>query len=367
MNSAVHRTLIVTDSLGVGGMERQLALLATSLPESWAVRVVALAEGDFASVLADAGIDVITLPRAFRFDVRPAFGLAGIIREWRPTVVHSYGWMSATAALPSCRLLGIPLVDASIQDGGVPPRRGRMMRTVVSLADAVIANSRAGLVAYGADPRRGRVVYNGFDPHRWALCGTGDRSTESPTRVVMTARMHPHKDYRTFLEAARVLSAESPGEWQFLAVGPGENRAGLVAEYQDLVDAGVLSFPQPGTEVMGFVRDSSIGVLLTNPDLHAEGIPNSIMEYMACGLPVVATDSGGNAELVVQGETGLLVPPCDTEAVVDALSTLRDNPEDANRMGRAGRARIADVFTLDALVEGTLAVYDLALQRRSGR
>ena len=355
-----RRLLIVTDGLANGGIERQLTLLVKALPELWDVRVVSLADGVYAPILRGLGIPVSVFARRFRLDVSPAFPIAGFIRSWRPTVVHCFGWMSTAACAIPCKLGHVPLVDATIQDGALPPRRGRVMRFMTSLADVVIANSRAGLEAFGVDPARGRVVYNGFDPERWALCQGGHRA-ERPTTVVMTARMHPHKDYRTFLEAARILSAEDPGGWRFLAVGSGDGRAALLAEYDDMIRSGAVAFPELGTEVLGAVRDSSIGVLLTNAAVHAEGLPNSVMEYMACALPVVVTGTGGNPELVLEGETGLLVPPGDVSAVVDALRRLRDDPVAAERMGRAGRERIATVFTVDALVAGTVAAYELAI------
>ena len=359
-----HRVLIVSDSLGNAGMERQLALLAKSLPNSWSVRVVGLSDGVYAGVLREAGLDVTVLPRAFRFDIRPAVPLGKIIRDWRPTVVHTYGWISTAASLRACRLTGIPLVDASIQDGAVPVRRGRAMRMMTSRADVVIANSQAGLDAFGIDPERGRVVRNGFDPDRWALCGHGQHPAAGPMVVVMTARMDPHKDYRCLLDAARILGAEDSEGWRFLAVGSGRNHDELLSEYHDLLDSGVVTFPGATNEVLSLVRGANVGVLLTDTAFHAEGIPNSVMEYMACGLPVICTDSGGNRELVIEGETGFLVPSGDVEAVVRQLRLLRDEPEMASRMGRAGRERIASEFTVEALVNGTVAAYELARQRR---
>jgi glycosyltransferase involved in cell wall biosynthesis len=238
-----------------------------------------------------------------------------------------------------------------------------MMRALTAVADVVIANSQAGLDAYGVGPRRGRVVRNGFDPDRWGLCQNG-HPAERPTTVVMTARMHRAKDYRCFLDAARVLSTEDPDGWRFLAVGSGEERAALLSEYRDLLDLGVVAFPDAGTEVLTLVRQAHIGVLLTDSLFAREGLSNSIMEYMACGLPVVCTDSGGNRELVVEGETGVLVPPGEPDAVIRGLRLLREDRDLANRMGRAGQERIATMFTIESLVKGTIAAYDLAMSRR---
>ena len=361
-----RRVLIVTDDLVMGGMERQLTLLATALQTTSAVRVFSLGDGVYAPVLREAGVPLDVFARESRFDVKPALPLRRIISEWRPTVVHTFGWMSMAAAIVPCRLSGIPLVDGSIRDGAVPTRRGRLMQAMIARADVVIANSQAGLDAFGVDPGKGRVVYNGFDPERWPLCRPGS-APDRPTTVIMTARMHCHKDYRGLLDAARILDAEAPGAWRFLAVGSGEDREALMAEYCDLIEGGVAEFPQAGTEVLSLVSASHIGVLLTDPRHHAEGLSNSIMEYMACGLPVICTHGGGNSEVVVEGETGLFVAPGDTQAVVDALRALRDDPATAAHMGAAGRERIRTVFTVDALVDGTVAAYDLAVERRRAR
>lgn len=356
------RVLLVTDTLGNGGMERQLTLLAKSLAATWDVRVVSLTDGVYAPILREADIETDILERGFRLDVRPAIPLAGIIRDWKPSVVNTYGLMSLAAAMLPCRMRRIPLVDTSIRLGAVVTRQDRMVRRLNSHATVVIANSQAGLDAYGVDAERGRVVHNGFDPDRWTLCQDGQQ-LDWPTTVVMTARMHSHKDYRTLLDAARALGAEDPGGWRFLAVGWGDERTGLMSDYNDLVESGVAEFPEAGTEVLGVVRNANIGVLLTNQTNHAEGLSNSIMEYMACGLPVVCTDSGGNREIVVDGETGLIVAPSDTDAVVSSLRFLRDDPEAARRMGQAGRERIEKEFTVEALVAGTVAAYELAIAR----
>lgn len=358
-----RRALIVTGTLANGGMERQLTLLAKALAaRDWAVRVVSFSNGMYATVLREAGVDLDILPRGFRFDFRPAVRLSEIIRDWRPDFVHAFDY-SLNSFLP-CRIAGVPVVDGTIRQAGVhTDGRGLLRRAMISAADAVIANSQAGLDAYRVDPRWGRAVYNAFDPERWRLC-TGVHRTEGPTTVVMAARMHRHKDYRCLLDAARVLSAEDPSSWRFLAVGSGPERPALLTEYCDLLASGAATFPDGGTEVLGLVNRAHIGVLLTNPAFAAEGLSNSIMEYMACGLPVVCSDSGGNRELVVEGETGFVVPSSDVGAVVARLRALRDDPAMAARMGRAGRERIATEFTVDALVSGTVAAYELAAQRR---
>jgi glycosyltransferase involved in cell wall biosynthesis len=237
----------------------------------------------------------------------------------------------------------------------------------MSLSDAVIANSRAGLAAFGiAEGDRGHVVYNGFDSARLAAAAaSGTRATPREAHtVIMAARMFPSKDWRLLLDAARVLARDADG-WHFVAIGDGPERGTLMSEASDLVEAGVLEFAQGGLEALPAIAVADIGLLLTNPAFHAEGCSNSIMEYMACGLPVVCTDSGGNPEIVLDGVSGLLVAPRDVGALVSALRALGSDPSLARRMGQEGRRRIEGLFTVDAMVERYVTIYKSLLDSRA--
>lgn len=362
------RVLMVSDALVNGGAERQLALLATSLPEPWSASVLSMADGPYRRVLEDAGIDVRVIPRRGRLDVTPAARMWRAAREIGPDIVHSWGWMPSMAMIPFCRARGIPLLNGTIRQGCLPPRRALMDRLGMALSDAVVANSRAGLAAYGiGEDRRGRVVYNGFDPRRLevAAAATRDAATHEGTVAIMAARMSCEKDWRLFLTAARALAVDGRG-WRFVAVGTGPDRDALIAEAADLIDAGVVTFPLGGLEVIPMMAAAEVGVLVTDPRYHAEGCSNAIMEYMACGLPVVCTDSGGNPELVEDGVTGLLVAPRDAEALIDGLRALRDDPARARCMGEEGRRRLEVGFTVEAMVEAFVAAYQSVLGGRRG-
>jgi glycosyltransferase involved in cell wall biosynthesis len=361
------RVLMVADGLWNGGAERQLALLAASLPELWVVSVLSMEDGPYRQVLEGRGIDVRIAPRHFRFDVTPAIVMWRAAGGSGPDIVHSWGYMSTLAMVPYCRARKVPLLDGSIRRGRQPGRRAGMYRLGMRLSDAVVANSRAGLAAFGiVEGDRGHVIYNAFDPARLAAVegGTAAASHEG-TVAIMAARMSHEKDWQLFLSAARVLAGETSG-FRFVAMGHGPHRDALRSEAADLVEAGVIEFPAGGLEVLPAIAAADVGVLLTDPATHAEGCSNSIMEYMACGLPVVCTDSGGNPELVEDGVTGFLVAPRDTEAVVSALRTLRADPARAREMGREGRRRLQARFTVEAMVAGYLAAYGSLLDRLAG-
>lgn len=362
------RVLFLTYSHGNGGMERQLALLAPNLPPHWQCRVWSLEGGPHAEAMTANGVPLIVQPRRARFDVLPAVHLARLIRSWRPDVVHAWHWMPAAAAVPACVALGIPLIDGSIRMGSVPRSFGRPRRSIMHFATLVVANSSAGLAAWRIDAGKGRVIYNAFDGQRLLAVSSRRPAThrDDPFTVVMAARMTPPKDYVTVIRAARLLAGSGSAGWRFLLVGDGPDRPALLAEAADLVTAGVVAFPAGGTEVIGHLRGSHVGLLVSDPAVLAEGCSNSIMEYMACGLPVVCTDSGGCKEIVRDGESGFLIPPRDPAALADRLTYLRARPTVGATMGVAGQVRIEQEFTVGRMVSEYARAYEEALTGRQG-
>lgn len=356
------------EALPGGGAERQLALITEYLPDCWERRVWTMGGGPFVEVIREYGQRVDVSARATRLDVRPAADLWRLLREWRPDVVHSWDWMSSMAALPVCRALGIPIIDGTIRNGIARRRRSLPLRAAMAASKLIVANSRAGLEAWGVGTQRGRVVYNAFDPARWSLCDADlPRGTESPsvpllsTTVVMTGRMVAHKDFATLIAAAAELDAEQPGCWRFVLLGDGPERSRLTDLAGDLVARDVVRFVAPGLEVLPLVREADVGVLMSNEAQHREGCSNAIMEYMACGLPVVCSAGGGNPELVGDGQTGFLVPAGDSLVLADRLRMLAGDRALAQRLGDAGRDRVARRFTVPRLIRGLERVYWEAL------
>ena len=367
---ARRRVLLVNISLGNGGLERQLLLLARNLPETWEARLWTLEGGAYDQKVLEAGIPWRCRPRRWRFDPTPALDLWRVIGSWRPDVVHAWHWMPAAAAIPACRTLGIPLIDGSIRMGSVPRDFGRPRRAIMWWAALVVANSQAGLNAWRMGPDKGRVIFNAFDGGRLgAEPPSGTAATESDPRltVVMAARMASQKDFRSVIEAARLLERDAPGSWRFVLVGNGEDRPSLVEDARDLIAAGAVTFEDAGLEAIEAIRAAQIGVLMTNPDVLAEGCSNSIMEYMACALPVVCSDTGGSAELIRDGREGYVIAPRDAAALARRLDTLRAHPELRESMGAAGRARIERDFTIDRMVAEYVRAYEEAAARVGSR
>lgn len=364
------RVLLLTCDLSDGGLARQLVLFARTLPPEWERRIWSLGGGPYRDSVQEAGVPLYVRPRRGRFDVTPAVHLARLMSDWRPDIVHAWHWMPAAAAVPASLAMGIPLVDGSIRMGSVPRSWGRPRRGIMRFARLVVANSQAGLEAWHVGPAKGRVIRNAFDEERVCAArtlGISSPRDDGPFTAVMAARMEPPKDFFTVVRAARLLEAKQPGAWRFVLLGDGVDREAVCSQAADLIAAGVVTTPASGLEVVSHLLRAHVGVLMSDPAILAEGCPNSVMEYMACRLPVVCADSGGCRELVRDGENGFVIPPGDHAALADRLDYLRRHHAVRERLGAAGRARVEGEFTVEAMVQKYLHVYGEALASAPGR
>src|SRR5262249_23491958 len=174
----------------------------------------------------------------------------------------------------------------------------------------------------------------------------------------MVAEFNRFKDYTTFIRAAYQISRRRK-DIVFVAVGDGET---LEASKKIATGAEVIKFLGKRKDIIHLAAIFDIGVLST----FTEGLSNSIMEYMALRKPVVATDGGGTRELVVDGETGFLVPPQNPDALATKIEYLLDHPDIARRMGEAGETRLRGAFSLTRMVEVTIQLYQLAMANAKG-
>ena len=365
-NARHRRVLLVADGLGAGGAERQLALLATNLPPDWECRVWSLDGGFFVGILRSRGIVAQVAERRFRLDPRPIVSLYRLVRLWRPDIVHSWGWMSSLAGLVVCRLHHVAFVNGGIRTGAPPSRRRWLEMLIAKRSSCVVANSRAGLDSWKVPSGKGRVVHNGFDSQRLKGLSCANRQHDR-CEVVMIARMCREKDFPLFCEAARHLDRTEPGRWHFTAIGDGPLRTSLMRDYGDVMATGTLKFMGFVEEVLPVLASADVGVLLTDASVAREGCSNAIMEYMACGLPVLCTDGGGNPEVVEAGRTGLIIPAGSLRDLIEGLSLLRDNEKLRYRLGEAGAARLLASYSPAAMAEAFSEVYEDVIDRHARR
>jgi glycosyltransferase involved in cell wall biosynthesis len=341
-----------------GGAETQLLLLAKNLPEGWYPVVFSLTSGPLHKRFTEAGIEVRVVERKFRFDAfRPVIELRKYINKIKPSVVHSWDWMSAIAS--SVALVGkqIPHVAGVIRRGTLPKERRVFVKYSARLGNIAVANSQAGLTAWGLSPDRGRVVYNGFDWDRiHAYRNNKESDRQGGFNVTMIASFSDKKDWKSFIDTAKLLSQRKCGhDIFFQGWGDGPMRNDLLTYGKRLIKNGSLILPGKSNTPIKACMESNVGILLST---QGEGISNSIMEFMACGRPVICTRSSGNRELVIDGETGFFVDPDNPpEQIAEKIVWLRNNPEKAETMGKAGENRIRTHFSTEKMVDGFIKIY----------
>ena len=349
------RVLHVDPERGWGGGEVQVALLVRELlRRGHACRLAAPADAPLARALAAVGVDVTDCPIASHADVRMVPRLRALARE--VDVVH-FHTARAHAMAPWLGGLGVRRIVTRRMD--YRPRGGPWVRYLYNRAvDRVIAISagvRSALVGAGVDPARIRLVPSGVDPdaftpdpaaraalrREWALA-------DDDVAVILVGVLEARKGHATLLEAAARLR-DTRLRWIFC--GTGSLEAALRA---DATARGIaVRFTGFRPDVARCLAAADVTVL---PSLH-EGLGVAALEAMAAARPVVASRVGGLAEVLVDGETGSLVPPRDADALAAALRALAVAPDLRARMGAAGAARVRARYSAAAMAEGTLACY----------
>jgi glycosyltransferase involved in cell wall biosynthesis len=373
------RLLNVVPTLMCGGTEGQVMALCRSLDASrFDLEFACLRRlGPFVKEIDDRRLPLTE----YRFSsfcsvtaLRQQIKFARHVTRHRVDIVHAYNFYGNVFAIPPARLAGAPVVIASIRDLGLylTPLQQRVQRYVCRLADCVVVNAdvvRTWLVGEGYDPERIVVIRNGVDLTRFSEPAEPDRvrrELELPRGVPLVAvvsRLSRLKGLEQFLEAAAVVGRRSTGA-RFLVIGetPPDDREYLAELKRLAARLGI------GDRVIFTGLRSDVPALLAGVDVAVmpslnEALSNALLESMASGAPVVATRVGGTPEALVDGETGLLVPPADVASLAGAVTSLLEAPELANRLGRAARRSIADRFSVERMADTTERLYGRLLKR----
>jgi sugar transferase (PEP-CTERM/EpsH1 system associated) len=359
----------------VGGLEHGVVQLINGLPEGrYRHVVIALTEAsNFRHRITRPDVHVIELrkPPGHGFWLYPR--LYRLFRALRPSIVHTRNLAALEAQLPAW-LAGVPLRihgehgrDVSDLDG-TRLRYQWLRRCYRPFVHRYIALSQ-DLASYlknkvGVPPDRVVQIYNGVDSERFSSSETGREVhadgppwTGDHCIVGAVGRMQAVKNPMNLARAFVLAVQQAPqirDRLRLVMVGDGP----LYSDVRDfLQEAGVAELcwlPGERADVPTLMRSFDVFVL---PSL-AEGVSNTILEAMACGLPVIATAVGGNVELVTGGHSGILVASADAQALASALLTLASDTTAARRMGQAGRTRVETDFSLHAMLAAYQAVYD---------
>jgi len=364
------RILHVIDSLGNGGLENGVVNLIRHMDATRFEHCVCTvrAMGPNAQRLPLERVKLIHIGE--NRNSRTQFGALGrVIRELRPDVVHSRNWGGIEAVIAS-RLRGCGVVHSEhgfeAQAGaGETWRRRCFRRLAFELAHRVLCVSErlreTCARSTGFDASRITVIHNGVDAGRFSPSADERLRVrrelaiaEGEFCVGCVGNLAPVKGYGTLLEALRRLGAAAKG-WRLVIAGEGPERSKLEAAAREA--------ERFGARVSFLGRSARVPELLNAFDVYAlpslnEGISNSLLEAMATGLPVLASDAGGTPEVVEDGRSGVLFHAGDANALSASLLRLYEQRDWRDELGRNARCRTRGEFSIASMVRGYAGIYE---------
>jgi sugar transferase (PEP-CTERM/EpsH1 system associated) len=372
----------VVHRFDTGGLENGMVNLLNNLPEDRYGHAVVCLDGytDYAQRVRRPDVRFFALGKKPGKDLGIYRRLRRVLRELRPAIVHTRNlsalegqFVAASAGVPG-RIHGEHGRDV-FDLRGENVKYNLLRAAAKPLVHRYIAVSRDLAqwlhTTVGVPPARIAQIYNGVDTGRFVPRTDGARrfgpeGFAGPSHFVIgtVGRMAEVKDHASLIEAFRLLLERRPAlkeKLRLAVIGDGPTHGHCRQLVADNGLAELAWLPGERDDIPELMRGFDVFVL---PSL-GEGISNTILEAMACGLPVVATRVGGNPELVDSGVTGLLVPPGAPEALAETLGALvADRKQFFRAYGAAGRRKVEKSFSIEAMVRTYLEVYDrVALER----
>ena len=312
----------------------------------------------FFSKIHNLNIKIHIIERKFiKKDPLVFFKFYNIAKRFKPHIVQPLGNMTAVYSLFAKMLLDFKLVNFQIHNAPLKPRYSlTYLKITIHFSDIIIANSTAGLIVYGLPLKKSKVIHNGFDFNRinkLKLKNNIRNELKITTKYVigMVGRFSKDKDYATYIKATNIILKKNNHDITFLCIGNGSSE-----KYKKLVEPSFsdkIKFLPQQQDIESIMNICDIGILAT----FTEGIPNVLMEFMALKKPVLATTGGGTKELIIDRETGYLIPPKSPEMLADKIQYLLYNPSIAEKLGTSGHNRIKQEFNIEKMLNEFVNTY----------
>lgn len=376
------RVLLLSSSLHYGGAERQVVQLAKHLDRTRFAPVLCSLDGTRTLFDLDPSpTPLLVAKRRARFDPLPFLKVGWFLRRWKIDIVHCFLFDAEIIGRLTGRLSGVAGVIGSERNSDYPsmPIRERVLRVTRPLVDLLIANSHAGkryaTTRLGFPPGRVAVVHNGVDTERFRLRDRtlararlgfpGDRPV-----VGMFASFKEQKNHAMYFRVARRILDRRP-DTRFLCVGhtPWNDRsarkyaASLRQLSAELRLDDHLSFLTDRNDIEELYPACDVSVLTSQ----REGTPNVVIESMACGVPVIATDVADNALILDDASGGGVVPLDDDEAMCARVSHLLEDKEALRQSGLRARTAAVERFSLPQWASSIGSLYEATHDERLGR
>jgi glycosyltransferase involved in cell wall biosynthesis len=360
--------MLVITLAEVGGAQSYVASLLPALADRFDVTVAASGPGPLVDAAAASGARFIPLDHLRRRispwrDLVALLELVRLLRRERPEIVHANSSKAGILGRVAAYLAGVPIRIFTVHGWAFSAHSGvssrlyrwadRLVRPLTTATICVAESERvSGVRAATCDPGRTVVIANAVE----VAAAPRAAHEGDPPQIVSVGRLQHPKDVATLVRAARGLPA---GAFRLALVGEGPDRPRVEEEVDRLALGDHVHLYGERGDVRELLARSDVFVLSSR----SEGMPVSVLEAMAAGLPVVASRVGGVPELVVDGVTGILVRPGDEHELGQALGRLIADAGLRRRLGAAGRARAEERFDLEPFWRAHLALYSRELAR----
>ena len=293
-----------------------------------------------------------------------------------PHIVHTFLYWPSIYGTFAAKLAGIPIIINSRRSLGVWKNGNphyQWLENIVNLfADAIMVNSLAVksdvIQNEKLNPAKVRLIYNGCDYQRIEKTKADEDEKRKELGIKsndvvlgMIANLYPNKGQKYLLYVLPGILKWSK-DIKVLLVGKGSRICELKEIAKSLNIENYVTFAGEREDIFEILKVIDIGILCS---VYREGFSNAIVEMMAAGIPVVATNIGGNREIIIDGQTGFLVPAKDSKALADALIWLLNNREKAREMGLKGRERVKDMFSMMRCIKELEELYLELVKKRA--
>ncbi len=358
------RILFFIECLKAGGKERRLVDLINGLSKStnFNCKLVLLINSLHYADKLPENCELIIFDRKWvKKDPLVFLKVYKVCHIFKPDLIHVWGNMPAFYALPSSIFLKIPIINSQITDSfGISfkqPFSYLLHKLNFYFASIIISNSVAGLISYKAPNKKSKVIYNGVSLKRFRIDADiqhvrNEFNIKTKYSVVMVGSFSKYKNFDLFIDAAKYYQ-KVRNDLTFVAVGSGEN---LERIQKRLSDEEIKNIILTGSikNVEELISICDIGILLSP---FGEGISNALIEYMALSKPVIASNKGGNCELIDIDKNGILLKDDNLSEVCKAIDVLLSDDYLRDSIGENNRKKIEEQFTADRMTSEFMNVY----------
>jgi len=355
------KILYIIDTLRRGGKERQFVELIKGLDRSkYEIHTIALEKrmDGYDDVVKNLSHYFEYKFRKFRWDISLIKYFVRYCKQHKIDIIQVWDGMSAFYGYFTSLFSGVKFINYSIQ--GADQRltyRHIYERILLKLSKYVLANQYAGLRIYGLK-KKGKVIYNGIDLNRFSHI----RDKNNDKFVIgIVANLTEYKDYYTFFNAIRILQ-DRISNFEVHIIGGGR----LTQTYKDYavkigVNQSILKYFGRVSNVEDYIPNFDVGVLCSYKE-KGEGLSNSVLEYMACGVPPIITDVGAAREIVEEGITGFLFEAENAQDLANKILLLYNDYDLRLRIGERAKEEVFKRFGYERYIREMEEYYEMVMK-----